>query len=132
VFYIKVSGNKRILIVEDDHDLRELYAEILRDEGYEVDESADGESGLEHIESEHYDLILLDIMLPKKDGLELLKQVRSTERQNTSKIVLLTNLDRESVIKEGFQEGADGYIIKSEVDPGALIQEVKAFLGEGE
>ncbi len=122
-----MSERKRILIVEDDHDLRELYAEVLRDEGYEVDESSDGEGGLEHINSEHYDLILLDIMLPKKDGLELLKQIRSSEEHISNKVVLLTNLDRESVIKEGFQEGADGYIIKSEIDPGVLIQEVETF-----
>ncbi len=125
-----MAENKRILIVEDDHDLRELYAEVLRDENYDVDESADGESGLEHVREEDYDLILLDIMLPKKDGLELLKDLRSSERHKDTKIVLLTNLDRESVIKEGFQEGANGYIIKSQVDPGVLIEEIQSFLAE--
>ena len=125
-----MSDNKRILIVEDDHDLRELYAEVLRDAGYEVDEASDGVSGSDHLNEESYDLILLDIMLPKKDGLDILKEARSGDFDIQAKIVLLTNLDSESVIKEGFQEGADGYIIKSEVDPGSLIEEVEAFLEE--
>lgn len=120
---------KRILIIEDDNDLRQLYAEVLRDEGFEVNEAADGQAGLDKVLGEFYDLLLLDIMLPKRDGLEILKAARSQKGLADLKVVLLTNLGRESIIKEGFELGADGYLIKSEIDPGKLVSEVKTFLG---
>jgi PleD family two-component response regulator len=70
-------------------------------------------------------------MLPKIDGLEILKAVKGTEAVKDKPVVLLTNLGRESIIKEGFALGADGYLIKSEYDPGQVVQEVERFLELG-
>ena len=120
---------QKILIVEDDQDVRELYSEVLRDAGFEVAEAIDGESGRKKALDGDYDLLLLDIMLPKVDGLDILRAVRESPRVKNKKVVLLTNLGRESIIKEGFALGADGYLIKSEHDPGQLVEEVKRFLG---
>jgi CheY-like chemotaxis protein len=128
---------KKILIIEDDQEVRELYSEVLRDEGFVLDEAVDGKSGLAKVLSGKYDLLLLDIMLPKFDGLEILKTIRKKEELKDLPVVLLTNLGREPiikegfVIKEGFELGADGYLIKSEHTPGEIVEEVKKFLGMG-
>jgi len=120
---------KRILIIEDDQDVRELYAEVLRDEGFDIEEAVDGQSGLTKVLGGSYDLLLLDIMLPKLDGLEVLKIIKEKAKVKGIPVVLLTNLGREAIIKEGFQLGADGYLIKSEHTPEEIVEEVKKFLG---
>ncbi len=124
-----MADKKKILIVEDDQDVRELYAEVLRDEGFDVEEAVDGQSGLAKVLEGSYDLLLLDIMLPKFDGLEVLKTIKEKAKVKGIPVVLLTNLGRESIIKEGFSLGADGYLIKSEYTPEEIVGEVKKFLG---
>lgn len=124
-----MSHGKRILIIEDDQDIRELYSEVLRDADFDVAEAIDGETGKAKALGGDYDLLLLDIMLPKVDGLAILKAVKSTDAVKDKPVVLLTNLGRESIIKEGFALGADGYLIKSEYDPGQVVNEVTRFLG---
>lgn len=119
---------KKILIIEDDHDVRELYAEVLRDEGFNVEEAVDGQAGLAKILENSYDLILLDIMLPRFDGLSILKTIKKKDGLKDIPIILLTNLGRESIIKEGFALGANGYLIKSEHTPEQIVNEVKKFL----
>ena len=119
---------KTILIVEDDHAVRELYAEVLRDEGLNVEEAVDGQVGLAKILENSYDLILLDIMLPRFDGLSILKTIKKKDGLKDIPIILLTNLGRESIIKEGFALGANGYLIKSEHTPEQIVNEVKKFL----
>jgi len=126
-----MSDKKKILIVEDDQDVRELYAEVLRDEGFEVEEAVDGQSGIAKVLEGTYDLLLLDIMLPKFDGLEVLKTIKEKAKVKGIPVILLTNLGREAIIKEGFSLGADGYLIKSEHTPEEIVDEVKKFLGVG-
>ncbi len=119
---------KKILIIEDDHAVRELYAEVLRDEKFSVEEAVDGQSGLAKILESSYDLILLDIMLPRFDGLSILKTIKKKDGLKDIPVILLTNLGRESIIKEGFALGANGYLIKSEHTPEQIVNEVKKFL----
>ena len=123
---------KRILVIEDDQFLRELYDELLREESYEVELAADGQEGLDKVSRGGYDLILLDIMLPKIDGLEILRRLRAKppEKPNGA-TVLLTNLGQDSIIKEGFNLGASGYLIKSAMNPDQVLSEVKVFLSKG-
>lgn len=123
---------QKILVVEDDQFLRELYDELLKEEGYEVTLAEDGEKGLAQMQKGGFDLILLDIMLPKIDGLEILRRVKNKppEKQNGS-TVLLTNLGQDSIIKEGFSLGASGYLIKSAMNPDQVLSEVKVFLSKG-
>jgi DNA-binding response OmpR family regulator len=124
-----VSDKKKILIIEDDQDIRELYAEVLRDAGFVVEEAVDGQTGLSKALAGKHNLLLLDIMLPKTDGLEILRQVKDSPALKKLPVILLTNLGRESIIKEGFELGADGYLIKSEHTPDQVVAEVKKFLG---
>lgn len=120
---------KRILIVEDDQFLREFYQELLEGEGYVVEMAADGEIALQKIISNDYDLILLDIMLPKKDGIQILHDLKISPPKNTAlKIVILTNLGQDAVIKECFNLGAEGYLIKSALNPDQVLTEIKSYL----
>lgn len=120
---------KKILIVEDDQFLREFYQELLLEEGYLIDVAADGEVGLEKIRNNDYDLVLLDIMLPKKDGLQVLRDLKVTPAKTPNlKIVNLTNLGQDTVIKECFDLGAQGYLIKSALNPDQVLIEVKNYL----
>src|SRR3989344_137417 len=118
----------KILVVEDDPFLRELYQETLVAEGYHVDTAQDGEEGLAKIKQGGWDLVLLDIILPKLDGLEIMRRVKSDDGQKPSKsIVFLTNLDKDEEIKEALKLG-DGYLIKSQITPGDLSEEIKLYL----
>lgn len=125
------NNNKRILIVEDDQFLREFYQELLMAEGYFVDVAPDGEIALSKIQTEEYNLVLLDIMLPKKDGVQILRdlKVRPPKSPNVV-IVVLTNLGQDTVIKECFNLGANGYLIKSALNPDQVLTEVKSYLNK--
>ena len=96
----------KILVVEDDEFLREVYVETLTDEGYAVDTALDGMEGLTKIKQGGYKLILLDIIMPKIDGLEVVRQLKNQNLfpQNTS-VIFLTNLDKDEEIKQAFELG---------------------------
>jgi len=125
-----MNSNQTVLLVEDETDIRQVYAEVLRDAAFTVVEARDGEEALTKAAGNAWDIMLLDIMLPKKDGLEVLKSIRATESFSKRPIVLLTNLGREAIIKEGFELGANGYLIKSEMTPDQVVAEVKGFLSK--
>ncbi len=124
-----MNESKKILIVEDDQFLREFYQELLLGEGFLVDVAPDGEIALQKIWNTEIDLILLDIMLPKKDGMEILKELKTHPPKSANvKIVALTNLGQDSVIKQCFDLGAEGYLIKSGLNPDQVLQEIKNYL----
>jgi len=120
---------KRILVVEDDTFLREMYQELLTDEGYDVDVGADGGEGFEKLMANEYDLALLDIMMPKKDGLQILRDI--PENKRPCPFVMLTNLGQDQVIKDALALGAAGYLIKSSLAPDEVVQKIEEFLQEG-
>lgn len=122
-------AGKKLLIIEDEQDIRELYAEILREEGYEVSEAWNGEVGLREALSGKFDIVLLDIMLPKIDGLHILKEIKKKPELAKIPVVLLTNLGADAVIKEAFALGAESYVIKSEYTPDQVVNEVKKVFG---
>ncbi|MDP3973808.1 MAG: response regulator [Candidatus Daviesbacteria bacterium] len=120
---------KRILIVEDDQFLREFYQELLEAEGYILDTASEGETGLRKIQQNEYDLILLDIMLPKLNGIQILSQLKTQRAKNAkAPIVVLTNLGQDVTIKQCFDLGAAGYLIKSALNPDEVLNEVKSYL----
>lgn len=120
--------NKKILIVEDDQLLREFYQELLIAAGYLADVAPDGELALVKIQNEEYDLVLLDIMLPKKDGVEILRELKTKGQKRDAIVVMLTNLGQDAVIKECFNLGAQGYLIKSALNPDEVLTEIKSYL----
>jgi two-component system response regulator ResD len=119
----------KILLIEDEKDIRLLYAEVLTDAGYVVEQASDGEVGYDLIKSTEWDLLLLDVMLPGKDGMNILKDVKSELVQKKGPIILLTNLNSEEIIRDAFGMGADGYLIKSEITPDKIVSEVNHYLG---
>jgi len=127
----KVLKNN-ILIIEDEHDICEVYSEVLSMAGYKVQEAADGETGMQKIRDENWDVLLLDIMLPGKDGLKILKEIRANPELRKGLVVALTNLNSESIIKEAFDQGVDGYLIKSEITPDKVVEEVNKILTDKE
>ena len=100
----------RILIVEDEYRLADVVASRLKKENYEVDISTDGEDGLYNAESGIYDLIILDVMLPKMNGFEILKELR--EEKIESKIIMLTAKSMLEDKLEGLTGGANDYVTK--------------------
>ncbi len=120
----------KILIVEDDELLLSLYSDILTGVGHEVDRAEDGIEAFEKIKMGGWDLILLDIIIPKISGLDVMEKVRQTPPANPNKcVVFLTNLDKEEEIKKALVLG-DGYIIKSQIAPGDLVSEVNRYLSK--
>jgi len=119
---------KTILLIEDEKALNNVYKEILEEAGFKVIVAFDGEQGLEMAKNEKWDLMLLDIMLPKLDGLVVLEKVREIDKFALRKIIVLSNLGRESIIKQCFELGADAHIEKVEVEPDQLVEKVKRFL----
>lgn len=121
-----ISKNK-VLIIEDEQDIRTLYAEVLQAAGYVVDQAPNGEVGVEKIKNTDWQILLLDIMLPGKDGLKILTDLKDTSALKKGPVVVLTNLNSEHVIQEAFKLGADGYLIKSECTPDKVVEEVARF-----
>lgn len=120
---------KRVLIIEDDVFLREMYVHTFERHGYEALSAYDGDDGVKQAEHHKVDIILLDIMLPKKNGLEVLAILRqpNSHAKNTP-IILLTNLGQEAIINEAMHKGANGYILKADVLPRQLIDKITNFL----
>ena len=120
--------NKKVLLIEDEELIRELYARQLNKSGFWVKSTADAETGLQILNQEKFDLLLLDIMLPGMNGLELLREFKNKFPDSTMLVILLTNLGQESVIKEGFELGANAYLIKTSYTPDQIVQEVRNTL----
>ena len=125
-----MDKKEKILIIEDDFFIRELYNRQFVKDGYTVVTAEDGPDGLIKASQEKPDLILLDIMLPKLNGLDLLRTLKSKPETKSIPVILLTNLGQESVIKEGFEYGAESYLIKSAYTPSQIIEEIKNFMAQ--
>ena len=124
---------KKILIIEDDEFVRDLYKRYLEKAGYKVAIAADGETGLAMAKKEKYDLILLDIMLPKKTGLDVLKELReSPDIGRNNPVFLLTNLGQEAIIAEAFKIGCQAFLLKAKLLPQDVVREVEKFLNKSQ
>lgn len=120
---------KRILVVEDEKSLRDLYVQLLVGEGYDVDQANDGEEALTSMQQGGYDLVLLDIVLPKMDGVAILKKLREAKPTKSNRaIVVLSNLGQDDVIATSISLGARGYMIKSDYTPDQVIKQVNYYL----
>lgn len=120
---------KRILFVEDDDALAGVYLVRLQGEGFDVKRVANGEEALAAAVSFKPDLILLDIMMPKVSGFDVLDILRNTPEAGNVKIVVLTALSQESDKKRAKELGADDYIVKSQVVITDVIARIKHHLG---
>lgn len=123
---------KKIIVVEDEQYLRELYVQILKQEGYDVDSAEDGEQAFEKLSKNQYDLVLLDVILPKMDGLQILEKLSKINGGKFGNTVLLTNLGQDLVVAKALDYRVRGYMIKSDYTPEEMVNEVKGYLDNGE
>ena len=117
----------KILLVEDDIALAEALTEALIDQKYDVDVVNDGEAGWEQITSLYYDLILLDVMLPKLDGVSLCRRLRSSSYHGS--ILMITALDTSTDKVNSLDAGADDYVVKPVVAPRRVFSTTRARVG---
>lgn len=115
---------KKILCIEDERFIAELYSRALKKAGYEVEIVYDGEEALHKASSGAYDIVLLDIMLPTMNGVDILHKLRDPYVQPPlrSKIIITTNLEQKESLREKIEELADGYIIKADITPKELVE----------
>ena len=121
---------KKILFVEDEPTLQKAVGEILTQEGFEVLSALDGEEGLELIKKEKPDLILLDLILPKKDGFEVLKEMKEDEDLKDIPVIVLTNLEGMSDVEKAMSLGATTYLVKANYELENVIAKIKKTLKE--
>ncbi|EKE20025.1 MAG: response regulator receiver modulated diguanylate cyclase/phosphodiesterase [uncultured bacterium] len=118
----------KILIVEDDLVLNKSLSEYLSADGFEVISAIDGEAGLELAISEKPDLVLLDIILPKKDGYQVLKEIRANNEVKNVPIVLLTNLGSIADVEKALELGATTYLVKADYRMEEISLKIKGIL----
>ena len=120
---------KRILIVDDDPSVRTLFTDSLGAEGFEVMTAADGELGLAAIKEGGYDLVLLDVMMPKIDGIGILSELQAhPAKAANGKIILFTSLHDDPAVADGMTKGAAGAIVKSDFTPDILLKKIKELI----
>lgn len=114
---------KKILCIEDEHFISELYVRALTRAGYDVTVEVDGQRGLELAQTNQFDVILLDLMIPTITGIEVLRRLRSPKEtpQLKAKIIITTNLEQREDIRADIENQADGYIVKAEITPHELV-----------
>lgn len=119
---------KKVLIVEDEQTLLKTIEFTLKDKGYEVFVAMDGEEASKLIKEKKPDIVLLDILLPKKNGLEVLQEMKDDPEVANTPVLLLTNLSDEESISQGVSLGARGYFVKSDMTLEEVAEKVAEVL----
>lgn len=115
---------KKILVIEDEHFIGELYNRALSRAGFKVTIVVDGLQGLKEAQTDKYDVILLDLMIPNMTGIEILRELRDPAKTPKlhSKVIITTNLEQREEIRSDIESRADGYLVKAEVTPRELVE----------
>lgn len=122
---------KKILIIEDEEFLSEMYKLKFKKEGYDVFMADNGDEGIAIAQKENPDLILLDLVLPKMSGYQILEKLKSNNITKNIQVYILSNLSQDEEINKSFKDGADGYFIKANLTPSQLMNNVQQiFLGK--
>lgn len=119
-----------VLIADDDITLRDMYQTRLETDGYKVLVAADGEETLSVIKEQNPEVVLLDIMMPKMNGLDVLAQMKKDESMKNIPVIILTALIQDLTKVKSLMSGADDYLMKSEVMPGEVIKKVEKVLAK--
>ncbi len=117
------ATGRKVLCIEDEHFISELYARALTKNGYKVTAIADGEEALKEAQTNQYDIILLDLMIPNLSGIEILRILRDPARVPPlkAKIIITTNLEQREDVRADIEKQADGFLIKAELTPYQLV-----------
>ena len=118
----------KVLIIEDDSFILDMYKIKFESLNFEVISASDGEMGLKILEKEKPDIILLDIIIPKIDGFNVLKMIKNNPALEKIPVILLTNLGQRENIEKGLELGAASYIIKAHFTPTEIVKKIKEVL----
>lgn len=121
---------QKIVLVEDDEILSKVLYSELTDAGFEVAQAFDGEAGLELVRSKRPDLVLLDLVLPKKHGFEVLEELKKTPETKAIPVIILTLLGEDEDIKKGLRLGANDYLVKSSHAIAEITEKIKNFFAK--
>jgi CheY-like chemotaxis protein len=118
------ASGRKVLCIEDEHFIAELYARALTKAGYHVVVVVDGQKGLEAAETDQFDIILLDLMVPTTTGIEILNTLRDPARvpQLHAKIIITTNLEQREDVRADIEKQADAYVVKAELTPHQMVE----------
>lgn len=121
-------ANPKILFVDDDNFLRKVYEAELKEKNFDVILAQDGEEGLEKAQLEDPDLIILDMIMPKKSGFEVLTELQRNPKTRNIPVIILSNLGQEDDKKKGVDLGAVDYLIKDNITLGILVDKINQYL----
>jgi CheY-like chemotaxis protein len=118
-----VNPSRNVLCIEDEHFIGELYSRALGKAGYKVTVVTDGLEALKEAQTDKYDIILLDLMVPNMTGIEILRNLRDPAQTPSlkAKIVITTNLEQREDVRSDIEKQADGYVVKAELTPHELV-----------
>ena len=119
---------KKILIIEDEMSLQNSIKDFLLMEKFEVATASDGEMGVQMVKSEKPDLILLDVILPKKDGFGVLTDIKADEETKKIPVILLTNLEGADDVEKAFSFGVNAYLVKANYRLEEIVTKIKEIL----
>jgi CheY-like chemotaxis protein len=117
------NKGKKVLCIEDEHFISELYERALGKAGYEVTVELDGLKGLQAAQTDQFDIILLDLMIPSLTGIDILRDLRDPVKTPKfhAKIIITTNLEQREEVRADIEKQADGYLVKAEITPYELV-----------
>lgn len=119
---------KKITVAEDDQFLSNAYRVKLTKEGYEVQMTADGEELIQSLKTSKPDLIILDLLMPKKDGFEALKEIKENPLWKDIPVIIASNLGQTNDIDQGIKMGASDYIVKSDLSLEDLVKKIQSLI----
>ena len=122
---------KKILIAEDEDILLNVLKDRFEAEGWKVSVATDGEGAVKAIDKTKFDMVLLDLLMPKKDGFEVIKEVRSNPEHKTLPIIVLSNLGGDEDIKKALELGANDYFVKTQHPMSEIVEKAKKYESRG-
>lgn len=120
--------SKKILFIEDEEALQKSLTKVLEIEGFNVISAYDGQSGIETIEKEMPDLILLDLILPKIDGFEVLKRIKTSPATKEIPVIILTNLEQIQSVEKLIEYGPLNYLVKANYNLDEIVEKIKEVI----
>lgn len=123
-------SKQKIVLVEDDEILSKVLYEELKDAGFDVQQAFDGDAGLKLVQSAKPELVLLDLVMPKKHGFDVLAELKKSLATKEIPVIILTMLGQDEEIKKGLKLGAEDYIVKSQHAVAEIVEKVKNFLSK--
>ena len=124
-----MNPNIKVLIVDDDVFLLDMYSIKFKESGFSVEIAKNGEDALAKAKSLNPDIILLDIVMPKMDGFDVLREIKQNNIAPNAVIFILTNLGQKEDVDRGLKLGANDYIVKAHFTPSEVVAKVRSFLG---